>query len=174
LSSVSLECRDALDVITAYGRKRRTLLYADPPYLGSVRERNYRHEMRRDTQHRALAEALHDCVATVVVSGYAKEPALFPSTDFRNASADMAVECNETRCADAAAPTAARPAASARTGRAVPVHPVGRGSASPRQQRDLGLSAGRSALFGPVRISHVEGAGRVVDAGRRPSTSSAR
>ena len=73
LSSVSLECRPALDVIATYGRKRRTLLYIDPPYLGSVRERNYRHEMQAEPEHRALADALHECVATVVVSGYASE-----------------------------------------------------------------------------------------------------
>lgn len=71
LSSVSLECRPALDVIAAYGRKRHTLLYVDPPYLGSVRDRNYRHEMQTENEHRALAESLHACVATVVISGYA-------------------------------------------------------------------------------------------------------
>lgn len=70
LSSVSLESRSGLDVIATYGRKRRTLLYVDPPYLGSVRDRNYRHEMQTENEHRALAEAVHDCVATVVVSGY--------------------------------------------------------------------------------------------------------
>lgn len=73
MSSVSLECRPALDVIGAYGRKRRTLIYVDPPYLGSVRERNYRHEMRDDAEHRELAEALHESVATVVVSGYSSD-----------------------------------------------------------------------------------------------------
>lgn len=73
IAAVSLECRPALDVIAAYGRKRRTLLYVDPPYLGSVRARNYRHEMRDEAEHRELAAALHDCVATVVVSGYASE-----------------------------------------------------------------------------------------------------
>lgn len=73
LSKVSLECRPALEVIAAYGRKRRTLIYVDPPYLGSVRERNYRHEMRDDAEHRELADVLHECVATVVVSGYASE-----------------------------------------------------------------------------------------------------
>ncbi|MHA6806305.1 DNA adenine methylase [Salinifilum ghardaiensis] len=73
ISAVSLECRPALEVIAAYGRKRRTLLYVDPPYLGSVRERNYRHEMRDDAEHRELATALHECMATVVVSGYASE-----------------------------------------------------------------------------------------------------
>ncbi|MFF5265322.1 DNA adenine methylase [Actinomadura viridis] len=73
LADVSLECRPALEVIAAYGARRRTLLYLDPPYLGTVRERNYRYEMRAEAQHRALAEALHDCAATVVVSGYASD-----------------------------------------------------------------------------------------------------
>jgi DNA adenine methylase len=73
LAGVSLECRPALDVIAAYGSKRKTLLYVDPPYLGSVRERNYRHEMQEASSHRALAEALHQCAATVVVSGYASD-----------------------------------------------------------------------------------------------------
>lgn len=73
LTSVSLECRPALDVIAAYGRKRRTLLYVDPPYLGSTRMRNYRHEMENEAEHRALAESLHSCAATVVVSGYTSE-----------------------------------------------------------------------------------------------------
>lgn len=71
LRSVSLECRPGLDVIAAYGKGRRTLMYVDPPYVGNLRERNYRNEMLSDTDHRDLAEALHSCVATVVLSGYA-------------------------------------------------------------------------------------------------------
>lgn len=74
LASVSLECRPALDVVAAYGHKRHTLLYIDPPYLASSRNgHNYRHEMCHDDEHRALAAALHECVATVVVSGYASK-----------------------------------------------------------------------------------------------------
>ena len=73
LRGVSLECRDGLDVVTAYGHGRRTLLYVDPPYLGSTRNRNYRHEMGSEADHRALAAALHDCTATVVLSGYASD-----------------------------------------------------------------------------------------------------
>jgi DNA adenine methylase len=73
LARVSLECRPARDVIAAYGAKRTTLLYVDPPYLGEVRQRNYQHEMRAETDHRALADALHGCAATVVVSGYASD-----------------------------------------------------------------------------------------------------
>lgn len=71
LAGVSLECRDALDVIREYGRHDKCLLYCDPPYLGSTRETNYRHEMVTDADHEALAAALHDCSAAVVLSGYA-------------------------------------------------------------------------------------------------------
>ncbi|GAA0853325.1 DNA adenine methylase [Streptosporangium amethystogenes subsp. fukuiense] len=70
LASVSLECRPALDLIAAYGRHPGVLLYVDPPYLGSTRERNYRHEMRSEVEHAALATALHGCKAAVVLSGY--------------------------------------------------------------------------------------------------------
>lgn len=70
LRGVSLESRHAFDVISAYGRGRRTLLYVDPPYLGQVRNRNYRNEMTGSDAHRALAEALHRCTAAVVLSGY--------------------------------------------------------------------------------------------------------
>ncbi len=73
LTQVSLECRPALDVIAAYGRNRHALLYVDPPYLGTVRMHNYRHEMTGPNEHRELAEALHGCTATVVVSGYAAD-----------------------------------------------------------------------------------------------------
>ncbi|WP_454231374.1 DNA adenine methylase [Mycolicibacterium fortuitum] len=71
IRSVSLECRAGLDMITAYGKGRRTLMYVDPPYVGDVRERNYRNEMLSPAEHRELAESLHSCAATVVLSGYA-------------------------------------------------------------------------------------------------------
>ena len=70
LAGVSLECRPALEVIDDYGRHRGVLLYVDPPYLGSTRARNYRHEMASEAEHRELAEALHACKAAVVLSGY--------------------------------------------------------------------------------------------------------
>jgi len=67
-----LEARDALEVITEYGRHRNALLYVDPPYLGSTRSsRSYAHEMPHEDQHRDLAAALHECKASVVLSGYA-------------------------------------------------------------------------------------------------------
>ncbi|TMR11054.1 DNA adenine methylase [Nonomuraea turkmeniaca] len=71
LSGVSLECRPALDVIASYGQHREVCLYVDPPYLASTRTSvNYQHEMPRADQHIELAEALLDCKASVVLSGY--------------------------------------------------------------------------------------------------------
>ncbi|GGM34857.1 DNA methyltransferase [Longimycelium tulufanense] len=71
LSAVSLECRPALEVITAYGAQPDALLYVDPPYLGCTRtSTNYQYEMPSETDHCALAEALRDCRAAVVLSGY--------------------------------------------------------------------------------------------------------
>ncbi|AXH89429.1 DNA adenine methylase [Micromonospora aurantiaca] len=72
LKNVSLECRPALEVIRTYGARPDVLLYVDPPYLGSTRsnDRSYRHELMGDDDHRELAEALHECKASVVLSGY--------------------------------------------------------------------------------------------------------
>lgn len=71
LKRVSLECRDAVEVIADYGRHEAVCIYADPPYLGTTRATNYRHEMTSDQQHRDLADALNACKASVVLSGYA-------------------------------------------------------------------------------------------------------
>jgi DNA adenine methylase len=73
LKRVSLECRDALEVVAEYGRHERVCIYADPPYLGSTRHANgrYRHEIQDDDGHLALADALNACRATVILSGYA-------------------------------------------------------------------------------------------------------
>lgn len=71
LHRVSLENRPALELITAYGGHEDVLLYCDPPYLAEVRSgRNYAHEMSAVDEHRQLAEALNECTAAVVVSGY--------------------------------------------------------------------------------------------------------
>jgi len=71
LRRVTLECRDALDVIRDYGRDPDALIYADPPYLSGTRAGAvYRHEMADKAAHRALAETLHACSAAVVLSGY--------------------------------------------------------------------------------------------------------
>lgn len=74
LHAVSLECRPALDVITAYGRSAEVCLYVDPPYLGSVRNgTNYAHEMPSAAEHEQLLDALLSARAAVVLSGYASE-----------------------------------------------------------------------------------------------------
>ncbi|CBG73094.1 prophage DNA modification methylase [Streptomyces scabiei 87.22] len=72
LHTVSLECLPALTLIGKYGSQPDVLLYADPPYLGTTRGwgRNYRHELKTEGEHRELADALADCAATVVLSGY--------------------------------------------------------------------------------------------------------
>lgn len=75
LRHVSLERRPALDVIRDYGIFPDALLYVDPPYPGSVRggaraTNAYRHELKADHEHVALAEALRTCAATVILSGY--------------------------------------------------------------------------------------------------------
>lgn len=71
LRNVSLECRDAFEIIEKYGADEHTLLYVDPPYLGSTRARTaYRHEMNRADEHEALAKALRSCSSAVVLSGY--------------------------------------------------------------------------------------------------------
>lgn len=73
LAAVSLECMPALDLIAKYGREPDVLLYVDPPYLGTTRGRSwdgYAVEMRGESDHRQLAEALHAARAAVVISGY--------------------------------------------------------------------------------------------------------
>lgn len=73
MQGVSLESLPALDVIAKYGRHAGVLLYVDPPYVGSTRSRGYRFEMQADADHIELSEALHDCKASVVLSGYPSE-----------------------------------------------------------------------------------------------------
>lgn len=70
LKYVTIESRDALDVIRNYGSEESVCIYADPPYVGSTRASNYRIEMLADDLHSNLALALHDCRASVVLSGY--------------------------------------------------------------------------------------------------------
>jgi DNA adenine methylase len=70
LSTVSLECMPALDLIAKYGADPGVALYVDPPYVTSSRNStHYRHEMT-DADHRDLAAALAGCAAAVVLSGY--------------------------------------------------------------------------------------------------------
>lgn len=73
LASVSIESRDAIEVIQDYGSEPSVCIYADPPYLGSTRASNYRLEMLGDDLHIKLAEALKNCKASVVLSGYASK-----------------------------------------------------------------------------------------------------
>lgn len=71
LHRVSLECRNALEVIEEYGAHEEVCIYADPPYLGSVRSsRQYGVEMSSNAEHEALAKTLHSCRSSVVLSGY--------------------------------------------------------------------------------------------------------
>lgn len=70
ISEVSLESRDALDVIRDYGTEPTVCIYADPPYVGSTRATNYGLEMTADDQHEAFAQVCHDAKSAVVISGY--------------------------------------------------------------------------------------------------------
>lgn len=70
LARVSIENRDALDLIRDYGAEPTVCIYADPPYLGSTRATGYRVEMLDDDAHRTFADALNECKASVVLSGY--------------------------------------------------------------------------------------------------------
>ncbi|SHX64587.1 DNA adenine methylase [Mycobacteroides abscessus] len=70
LANVSLECRDAREVIRDYD-SGGTVMYVDPPYLAVTRtSNNYGTEMHGEDQHRELAETLHGTRATVLLSGY--------------------------------------------------------------------------------------------------------
>lgn len=73
LWSVSLECKPALEIIADYGRHPDALIYADPPYLGSLRTPgdSYAVEMRGEAEHAQMLDALKACRAAVVLSGYA-------------------------------------------------------------------------------------------------------
>jgi DNA adenine methylase len=82
LAHVSLECKPAAELIRQYGAHPGVLIYADPPYLASVRNprvnraghgREYAAEMLTEDQHRELAETLHAAAAAVVLSGYDSE-----------------------------------------------------------------------------------------------------
>lgn len=71
LFNVTLECRPGIEVIRDYGKHVDNLLYVDPPYVSSSRRGGrYSIEMGSERDHRDLAEALNDCDATVMLSGY--------------------------------------------------------------------------------------------------------
>lgn len=71
IAEVTIENRDAVEMIQDYGAEPSVCIYADPPYLGSTRASNYRVEMLEDGLHVKLADALRNCKASVVLSGYA-------------------------------------------------------------------------------------------------------
>ena len=69
---VVVENRDYRDMLSVYKDSVDALLYVDPPYPASTRNRAmYRHEMMSDDQHRELATVLKPSKAKVVLSGYA-------------------------------------------------------------------------------------------------------
>jgi DNA adenine methylase len=70
LRGVVIENRDALDIIPTHDSEK-TLFYADPPYLPSLRDygADYRHEMTV-ADHVKLARALNSVQGAVMVSGY--------------------------------------------------------------------------------------------------------
>lgn len=78
LRAVVIESRPAAELIPTYDAPD-TVIYVDPPYLGETRAslnddkrraRDYLLDMPHPDQHRALAEVLHGCAATVLLSGY--------------------------------------------------------------------------------------------------------
>ena len=72
IKNVSIENRDALDVVEQYGRHRSVCLYVDPPYVASSRVSltQYRLEAAGDEFHLRLVDALKACKASVILSGY--------------------------------------------------------------------------------------------------------
>lgn len=75
LSGVVIECKPAIDVLTAFDGEG-VLHYVDPPYLLSTRNQNghyngvYRHEFGSDSEHIELANVLKSLDGFVVLSGY--------------------------------------------------------------------------------------------------------
>lgn len=68
LRGVTIECRDALEVIRQQDTPH-TLFYVDPPYIRANTRQGYRHEMT-EADHRRLAEVLRGVQGMVVLSGY--------------------------------------------------------------------------------------------------------
>jgi DNA adenine methylase len=74
LRGVAIECCDAADLVSRLATPD-TVVYADPPYLGTTRSGmtkrgDYRREMGDREDHERLAEVLHRTPATVILSGY--------------------------------------------------------------------------------------------------------
>jgi len=75
LSGLRVICGDAISQLTSLRptMNRSWLIYADPPYLGTVRscQRNYyRHEMKSTAEHHRLLLLLLSLPALVMISGY--------------------------------------------------------------------------------------------------------
>jgi DNA adenine methylase len=77
LALASIENTDAADLVRRLAKEPDALVYADPPYLGTVRAginskrlRDYDHDLSDEDDHRRLADALHATPATVLLSGY--------------------------------------------------------------------------------------------------------
>jgi DNA adenine methylase len=70
LRGVVIENRNALDIIPIHDTEK-TVFYADPPYLPSVRDygADYKYEMS-EGDHVKLGEALNNVKGAVIVSGY--------------------------------------------------------------------------------------------------------
>lgn len=69
LKGVQIEKRPAVEVIEAFNYEN-VLIYADPPYVLSTRNRKqYRHEMT-DAEHAELLQVLNQSKAKVMLSGY--------------------------------------------------------------------------------------------------------
>ena len=74
IRAVTLEQRDAVEVIEQYGQFERNLLYVDPPYMSSTRQAGrYAHEMASAEQHTRMLDSLVDVRAAVMLSGYATD-----------------------------------------------------------------------------------------------------
>lgn len=76
LQCVQIDNRPALEVIAKHDHPR-TAFYVDPPYVQDVRSlrtkrrgTDYRIDQADPAGHRALAEVLHACRGTVLLSGY--------------------------------------------------------------------------------------------------------
>ena len=71
LRGVVIENKPALEVLQIFDTPE-TLFYVDPPYPRSTRNmRNrYRHPMKTDDEHRALAQCLRSLQGMVIISGY--------------------------------------------------------------------------------------------------------
>lgn len=69
LRNVQIECQPAVKLLGRYKRPE-VLVYADPPYILSTRnKRMYKHEMK-DPDHEELLDVLNDHPGPVLLSGY--------------------------------------------------------------------------------------------------------